>query len=491
MATIYIDPGAAVNGNGTLSAPFNTWASVSWVSGNIYLQRRGTVAPEQVSVGISGTASAPVVLGAYGSGENPVVGLGAQYGVYLAARQYVQVNDLTAERCTSHGFYIRTSGSNITTIRLNRCVSRRNARNGFFLDGVLLTATLQDVVFDRCEAYDNGEHGYDTLGIVQNVTWKRCKAARNGTYYLGHGFSTHPFISNNITSGWTLVSGTVYSRVLSAGESVQKLINRTAKITLAKNAGAGAAVTAQQWDQSGTTLYINIGTDPNGSNIAWKRAAHGPFYYERCKSWDNRTDAGPGEGHGFAADDMSGPSFYRSCFAYNNTGAGFQNQWSDDVTVTGCVARGNRLSNFRTTGHTDRLTVCNCTSAESIEHGFFFDAPFSAVTLRNCLAVENGRGGAGLFAFAAAAAGITASNNAAYRNGLSGANVTSNITSANTVTADPLINVVFRPKDGSPLIRAGYPLDTFPLMDGANLPFARVPTIGAFEYVRPRAGRRV
>lgn len=484
MATRYIDPSATVNGDGTLLNPFNSWSAVTWVSGDTYLQKAGTVAHEQVSVGISGTASAHVNISRYGSGPNPIVGMGALHGIYLAARQYITIDSIDAEGCTGQGFYIRTSGSNIRTIRVRRCVARKNTRNGFFLDGVVLSATLQDVVFERCEAYDNGEHGFDTLGIVQNVKWRLCKAARNGKLFLGHGFSTHPFISNNITSGWTLVSGNVYSRTLSAGETVQKLINRTSKVTLVKNSGAGSAISTNQWDQSGTTLYINIGGNPNGPNIAWKRAPHGPFYYSRCEAWDNFTDAGPGEGHGFAADDMSGPSFYRSCKAYRNDGAGFQNQWSDDVTMSGLIAYQNRLSNFRTTGHTDRLTVVNCTSVNSREHGFFFDVPFSSVSVNNCLAVNNGRSNAGIFGFAAAATGISASNNAAFSNGLSGTNSTSNITNANGVVTDPQIDDDFRPRASSPLRGSGVFLGR--LLDNEGKLFKNPPTIGAREFVEPR-----
>lgn len=102
-----------------------------------------------------------------------------------------------------------------------------------------------------------------------------------------------------------------------------------------------------------------------------------------------------------------------------------------------------------------------------------------------------GPGGAGLFGFAAAAAGVSASNNAAFGNGLSGTNTTSNITNTNGVTSDPLLGAYYRPTADSPLIGAGAPLDVYPMLDAAGVQFNRVPTIGAFEYVRPRAGRRV
>lgn len=59
------------------------------------------------------------------------------------------------------------------------------------------------------------------------------------------------------------------------------------------------------------------------------------------------------------------------------------------------------------------------------------------------------------------------------------------------IVADPLLNEFYRPTANSPLIGAGAPLDTYPLLDAAGNPFFRVPTIGAFEYQRPRAVRRL
>ena len=326
MTTYYIDPTSNTNGDGlSTTTPFNSWASVTWVAGNTYLQKAGTKAYEQVSVGGSGTASSRISIGKYGVGKNPIVGVGTQYGMYLAARQYIDISNVDAENCTSHGFYIRTSGSTIQEITLTNCVARNNVGNGFFLDGVVLTASISKVTFTRCLAYNNGQHGYDTLGIINNIRWKYCKAFKNGATTAGHGFSLHPFISNNITSGWTVVAGNVYQRTLSASETVQKVINRTDAVVLTKNSGAGSGVGSNEWDQSGTTLYINIGANPNTKTMAWKRATHGPFYYEYCESSFNYSNTPTaGEGHGFASDDMSSDVIYYGCISSDNQGACFQ-----------------------------------------------------------------------------------------------------------------------------------------------------------------------
>lgn len=437
MAVWYVNPSIAPSdetdsfigqyGTGKLR---DSWADVTWTAGDRYYGAAGTTYAGQIAPGTSGTSGNPIVIGKFGAGANPVIGVGVQDALYLAARQYIDVSDLDLSGSTRHGAYIRTSGSNISTINLRRVTARGNANNGFFLDGVVLTAILSNVLFEECEAYDNGEHGFDTLGIVQSINWKRCIAARNGRSVLGHGFSLHPFISNDITSGWAVVSGNVYSRTLAASETVQKVINRTDAVTLTKNAGAGSSVGANQWDQSGTTLYINVGANPNTKTMAWKRAVHGPFRYEDCISYENSTAAGAGEGHGFAADDMSDSATYERCVAYDNEGAGLQVQWGDNIVRNNCFAVRNALSGFRTTGHTDGLTDSHCVSVDNVDHGFFYDDPFTGVTVRNSIAVGNGA-----YGLIGGTTGVAALNNCTFGNG---AGHTNTVTNTNGITADPL-----------------------------------------------------
>lgn len=479
MTIYYIDPGVASGGDGSIGSPFNSWASVTWTAGNSYYQKAGTSIAETITPSSSGTAAARITIGRYGTGANPIVGVGQQRGVFLSARQFIDIIGIDATGATDHGFHIRTNGSNIQSIRLYDCNSYNNQNNGFFLDGQVLTATLTNVLFVRCNSYNNLEHGFDTLGIIKYVTWIDCKAWGNGTGVLGHGFSLHPFASTSITSGWTLAVGNVYTRTLSASEDVQKVINRTSGVILTKNAGATTSVGSNEWDQSGTTLYINIGgTDPNTVTMAWKRASHGPFFYYGCESYNNQTDAGSGEGHGFAADDMSGPAFYYGCFSHDNEGAGFQNQWSVDVTIQGCIAYKNKLSNFRTTGYTQNLIVDNNTSVESEQHGMFFDDPKSGTLVRNNMIVGNGTKRSDIYGLiATSSSGITASYNNVYNNGSTGTNSTNNVTNSNGFTQNPNFISVYIPTNSS-LMGVGLYLDrsSFGLSK-----FKNPPSIGAIE----------
>ena len=475
MATFYIDPDAASGGDGSEGSPFASWSDVTWTAGNTYLQKAGTTYSAQLAPGGSGTSGNPITIGRYGDGENPIVTHTAA-GVFLSARQFINIVGIDAAGCTTHGFHIRTNGSNISTINLRGCVARNNGNNGFFLDGQVLTATLSGVCFADCEAHNNGEHGYDTLGIIKTIRWDRCKASYNGRLVAGHGFSLHPFISNNIVSGWTLSGGTVYTRTLSASEAVQKVINLTDGVTLTKEPGATTAVAINRWDQSGTTLYANFGVDPNTKTTAWRRAEHGPFLYYDCESWGNYTDPVAGEGHGFVADDATSDAHYHRCKAWDNAGSGFQCQYTDRVSRNDCIAWNNALPNFRTTGFTDTLSDEGCTSAYSAQHGCFYDDPFTAVTVKNNVAYNNT-----LYGLIAATSGVTATKNATYGNG-SGA--TNNITNTNPVTADPQLTNSYRPRAGSPLIGAGTHLGYRRDIERKQRP--NPPSIGAHDVATMR-----
>lgn len=486
MATFYIDPSTSTNGDGSEATPFNSWASVTWTAGNTYLQKAGTIAREQISVGTSGTANAYITIGKYGSGSNPQAGTGATYGLYIDAKSYIRVSNFAIKGCSSYGVYIRGTGaSTITNLFFTDVESSFNGRSGFYADSIVLDCTLQNIFYTRCIAIDNGEHGFDNLGIVRNVRHVNCYARGNGELILGHGFSIHPFVVGVASAIWDQTggeTGNVYGRLLSANESVQKVLNRTDGVILTLNAGAGLGITLNQWDQTGTRLRVNVGANPNTKTMSFKRAPHGPFYYYGCVSEYNSTKAGPGEGHGFASDDMSGPSYFYGCLSLYNQGAGFQFQWSVDSGAYGCVAMYNELSNFRTTGYTERVTMSQNTSLYSKQHGFIFDSPFVAATLQNNIAAFNGTTSSIYYGLIATSPGSSASNNCTFGNGSSGTNNTSNVTNTSGVIENPLVQSDFS-VNNSNLYSAGASLGG---ADFYRKYLKNNPTIGAVQYFPPR-----
>lgn len=122
MATYYVDPSAATNGDGSEGSPFNTWASAAAIvgDGDTVLFRKGTVCREQI--GPDGTGFDSLTFSSYGAdGALPVIS-GAD-----VVTDWVDEGD---------GVYSWDAGSNICgNVREN------NARMNFVAWGGSLAAT--------------------------------------------------------------------------------------------------------------------------------------------------------------------------------------------------------------------------------------------------------------------------------------------------------------------------------------------------------------
>jgi hypothetical protein len=107
----YIDPTATGPGDGTITKPFRSWTSVSWMPGHTYLQKRGTTYAGVFQVSASGTALQRITIGAYSrsngsddpSQPKPVIVLpgapttpanGASIAVYRQERDFVSYRNL-------------------------------------------------------------------------------------------------------------------------------------------------------------------------------------------------------------------------------------------------------------------------------------------------------------------------------------------------------------------------------------------------------------
>ena len=93
----YVDCGAPDGGDGTYDRPWNTLAQASTVAldpGARLLLRRGTVCAGTLAPVGSGTAEAPVVVGAYGSGPRPRIEGAGPDAVLLRNTGYLVLQDL-------------------------------------------------------------------------------------------------------------------------------------------------------------------------------------------------------------------------------------------------------------------------------------------------------------------------------------------------------------------------------------------------------------
>jgi len=123
-ATIYIDPTCATPGDGTSqvcsgpTAPKQTWASLSWVAGNSYLQKGGTTAHETIVVSVSGLDdSHRTVIGNYGTGNATVDSqLTRNYGIYTNGHSYITIQNINFNNATTIGANIYFNGGNYNTV---------------------------------------------------------------------------------------------------------------------------------------------------------------------------------------------------------------------------------------------------------------------------------------------------------------------------------------------------------------------------------------
>lgn len=111
MAIYYVDPSAAASRNGSLASPFRSWTSVTWASGNTYLQKRGTTYSGVFRIAASGTAGQRITVGAYARADGaddpsrpkPIIQLpaapvappaGASVAVHTQERDYITYRNL-------------------------------------------------------------------------------------------------------------------------------------------------------------------------------------------------------------------------------------------------------------------------------------------------------------------------------------------------------------------------------------------------------------
>jgi hypothetical protein len=96
----FIDPSAGSNGNGTRNSPYNSWSNISFKAGKAYFQKRGTTNKIPIVIRTSGTSGNEVILGAYGTGNRPIINCGVNsigmqvYAGYIWFFEYEYTNNL-------------------------------------------------------------------------------------------------------------------------------------------------------------------------------------------------------------------------------------------------------------------------------------------------------------------------------------------------------------------------------------------------------------
>lgn len=492
MATYYIDKSAAVNGSGTEASPYNAIPSIT--ASNTYLFKGGVDIGEQITV-----SADTVTIGAYG-GRALVNGVGSlNYGVYANAVSGLTVKDLEIYDVLKNGVLVEndSAGTTKTNIKIQRIkvhdilpgglvrTTEANIRVG---TGICVgsgpttgTAIINGVVIEDCEIYDCGAHGIDVRWRVLNVVRKRCHVYRTGLQIGSHGITAHP-VATTITSGWTLDSGTIYSRArVSTNDVEQMLINTTDLQMLTKV--AGTTPVSGEWSVDATKIYVNIGGAVSAKSFLLKRHAHGPFL-DTDHVVHDVTDYDGAEGHGIDTDDATGPATIYRCKSYNNGGSGFYSYRGESVTRRSCLAYGNYKHGFHSLLIATPKDYSNTSSSNGLR-GFQYDGGTSGEA-KNCVATGNATRGTATtgtgFNVSAEHSGFASAANAVYGNG--GSTQVAGTGAAASVTADPLLPYDYKPMPGSPLLGAGTHLGYTRDIERKQRP--NPPSIGAYDVATLR-----
>ena len=175
---VYIDPNNISDPleNGSLSHPFDSWSDVTWKSGKVYVQKRGTTAP----VGKILISADDVTLEAYGEGESPIIiSETSTYVISAFQRKDLIIKDLHIKgtKAVSCIYFLGNLSDNITiehcilddasnairiaegknfTIKYNS-ISRTN-------EGIYSTATLTKVFYN---IFKNNENA---INVMSNIS---------------------------------------------------------------------------------------------------------------------------------------------------------------------------------------------------------------------------------------------------------------------------------------------------------------------------------
>jgi hypothetical protein len=437
MATIHVDPEWPTTGTGTFEDPYKSWASTTTMTaGNSYLQAEGTTFVGTLGgpLGTGGTAAAPIIIGVYsrvdGSqvsrrGAAAINATGQSFGINITSARPYVIVD-------GLEIYGATS-ANITKTAASKSESQYcEFRNLLLHDGIadgLLASGKGNKVID-CHIYGNGQDGArfvgDDLEVSGNHMWG------NGTTNVDGDCCqllncSNPYVHGNIFDH----TASIYKQALihnrDDGASTGGLFVDNDILCVQYTGGAALK-----------SLFCGVpGAKFSGNRIsggqygAFLEAADITFASNEVVVSGSSTVVGVAlRGTGI---DVLGNTVVGGGGDADSIGIDH-----DNAANTGCTIVGNALLSWPVAIRTDGATY---------SHNAFDDC-----TVRN--------------------------GDAASAEGTAG---------TGDVVADLGVGPDYRPRASSPLIGAGshfgYGLDA----DG-NLRW-NPPTIGAYEYVRPRDER--
>lgn len=321
MATVYIDPDVAATGNGTASAPYKRWSDVTFTPGTLYVQKKGTIAREQVTITAAGTADKPIILGAYGTGNAPIiqgsepvtgwtVESGSIYrksmssaGIGIVVQDSVPLTFLPWDTDVATTFASATAGAfsfNRATNTLYVWCSDSNSPDSRAIEagtrpyGILGT-NCSYITIDGLKVRWAALHGIafrDSNAVtVQNSTITGCGGSWSSSAYAGNGVE----FGNSVANG-TVLNCTI-SDIFDSGIAVRTYASSAVAANLSF---AGNTITRSGY------AGIDVAVLPGYSNAAINTVAiSGNSVYQSGTGWSG-IRAGGGAGILVSADSTAG-----------------------------------------------------------------------------------------------------------------------------------------------------------------------------------------
>lgn len=494
MPTFYIDPSAATNGNGSLANPFNTWAGVPWAAGNAYLQKAGTQfvtavgSAGRIAPSASGTSAARILIGAYGEGSRPRIYNRADTGFNLDRRSYITLQDFDIDNTEATAAGVGgggdTAAESVGLIVQGCYIHGGNVEGMSFITQANRLGT-RSLLVQRNIIENVGGHGIICAGEHDSTIVRQNKVTRAGFAAPRHGISAYAHRATT-TPTWTLVSGSIYKTAIGAQTykttvtDIYGVLYRNAGRTLAR---AATATAPGSWEYgfSGGELFINVGGVPAGQ-ITFSYTSLSVIFERNIVM--GVVDFDGNEGHGIQLDDLASDSLIRGNRISSCEGRGIQINMGRRNRVVANVVENCKRGGIRADVNG---AVLNAVSNNTVISGAATASPSVGIVL----GADNTARSNVVLSFDT---GITGTSTSTESNNLINAPTIRSggiAAGSGSFSADPLLGAYYRPTADSPLIGAGAPLDAYPMLDAAGVQFNRAPTIGAFEYVRPRAGRRV
>ncbi len=124
QTTVYIDPSyTGTTQNGTMTFPFKSWNSVTWVNGNTYVQKAGTTFT--TPGGLAVMSKSNITIGAYGTGNKPkIISSAASTGkvIDINSSSNIQVNGLEVSSTSNMVAAIIITGTGAGNNLINNCI---------------------------------------------------------------------------------------------------------------------------------------------------------------------------------------------------------------------------------------------------------------------------------------------------------------------------------------------------------------------------------